>query len=110
MKKTRLVGLFMATIILSTAMLAVVPANACQVTNPESPDKIMLNNEISGTSITTVDDGDDGVAKLWVVMPLLVLVLWCIDQCQCCEDYYLNGGTPDNEPTCCDNCFSWLCE
>jgi len=106
MNKTKLMGLFMATILFSTAILVVVPASACPAAKPGG---VSSYNEISGTSIT-VDDGDDGVAVSWLIMPLLVLVLWCIQQCQCCEEYYQNDGDPNNEPTCCDNCWGPICE
>ena len=119
MNKTKLMGLFMAAILFSTAILVVVPASACPAAKPGEvssyneisgtsikPGGVSSYNEISGTSIT----GDDGVAVSWLIMPLLVLVLWCIQQCQCCEEYYQNDGDPNNEPTCCDNCWGPICE
>ncbi len=50
-------------------------------------------------------------AALWpILIPVgLVYLVWCISQCQCCENHYNNGGTTQNEPSCCGNCFSLRC-
>ncbi len=50
-------------------------------------------------------------AALWpILIPVgLVYLVWCISQCQCCENHYNNGGSTQNEPSCCGNCFSLRC-
>jgi len=54
-----------------------------------------------------------GVGKaIWpVLIPLgPVYLIWCISQCQCCEDHYLGNPAPGTpEPSCCGNCFSPRC-
>lgn len=54
-----------------------------------------------------------GVGKaIWpVLLPLgPVYLIWCISQCQCCENHYLGNPAPGTpEPSCCGNCFSPRC-
>ncbi len=75
-----------------------------------------LEVPIDGSMVNTLmgdsmEAGAPAQAALWpILIPggLLYLV-WCVGQCQCCENYYGNGGTPQNEPSCCGNCFSPRC-
>ncbi len=58
-----------------------------------------------------MEAGAPAQAALWpILIPVgLVYLVWCISQCQCCENHYNNGGSTQNEPSCCGNCFSLRC-
>lgn len=51
------------------------------------------------------------VALAWILPVIIVtLPIWCISQCQCCENYHLTNPPPlAPEPSCCGICFSWRC-
>ncbi len=70
-------------------------------------DRSMLNALVGDE----MEAGAPAQAALWpILIPVGILYLvWCITQCQCCENHYNNGGTTQNEPSCCGNCFSLRC-
>ena len=70
-------------------------------------DRSMLNALVGDE----MEAGAPAQAALWpILIPVGILYLvWCITQCQCCENYYNNGGSTQNEPSCCGNCFSLRC-
>ena len=70
-------------------------------------DRSMLNGLVGDE----MEAGAPTQAALWpILIPVgLVYLVWCISQCQCCENHYNNGGTTQNEPSCCGNCFSLRC-
>ena len=70
-------------------------------------DRSMLNALVGDE----MEAGAPAQAALWpILIPVGILYLvWCISQCQCCENHYNNGGTTQNEPSCCGNCFSLRC-
>ncbi len=70
-------------------------------------DRSMLNALVGDE----MEAGAPAQAALWpILIPVGILYLvWCISQCQCCENHYNNGGSTQNEPSCCGNCFSLRC-
>ena len=70
-------------------------------------DRSMLNALVGDE----MEAGAPAQAALWpILIPVGILYLvWCITQCQCCENHYNNGGSTQNEPSCCGNCFSLRC-
>ncbi len=70
-------------------------------------DRSMLNALVGDE----MEAGAPAQAALWpILIPVgLVYLVWCISQCQCCENHYNNGGSTQNEPSCCGNCFSLRC-
>ncbi len=70
-------------------------------------DRSMLNGLVGDE----MGAGAPAQAALWpILIPAgLIYLVWCISQCQCCENHYNNGGTTQNEPSCCGNCFSLRC-
>ncbi len=70
-------------------------------------DRSMLNALVGDE----MQAGAPAQAALWpILIPVGILYLvWCITQCQCCENHYNNGGSTQNEPSCCGNCFSLRC-
>ena len=63
---------------------------------------------INGLVGDEMEAGAPAQAALWpILIPAgLIYLIWCIGQCQCCENHYNNGGGTQNEPSCCGNCFS----